>query len=307
MLPIPDSLPPRHKRALAWFSENTGKVFGWPIAMADQTILANRAKGIYKPAWSNYALSVKQTLSSTYGDHDPIHQENGIWTYLYYQEEQEGKDPEQLSSNRAMKQCLIDEIPIGVLRQLSPKPNVRYSVLGLARIIGKSAGYYLLEGTTKTANDKYPKQATESDFEYSKSFDSLIQVCEAPDLRMRRLSNIVQRQGQMKFREQLLTIYERQCAITACNVPDVLEAAHVLPYRGPGSNHISNGIVLRADVHLLFDAGLVAIDPFSRSVILSPKIKSNLYYKQYNGIPVHPGSKNIDPELLKAHKHYCGL
>ena len=107
--------------------------------------MANRAKGIYKPAWSEYALSVKQTLKSPYADRDPTYGDHGFWSYLYYQEEQTGKDPEALSSNRAMRLCMRDGIPIGVLRQLTPKPNVSYFILGLAKIIGKTAGYYLLE------------------------------------------------------------------------------------------------------------------------------------------------------------------
>lgn len=52
----------------------------------------------------------------------------------------------------------------------------------------------------------------------------------------------------------------------------MLETAHVLPYRGEHTNDVSNGIILRADFHILFDEGLLALDPDSRSVILAPEI-----------------------------------
>lgn len=143
---IPGHLPTTHRVALEWFVNHQGQTTGWPIVLADGTLLANRAKGIYKPAWSEYALSVKQTINSPYSDRAPKFGDNGEWTYLYYQEEQEGKHPDNLSSNRAMLACMRDEIPVGVLRQISPKPNVKYSVLGIARIIGRAAGYFMLEG-----------------------------------------------------------------------------------------------------------------------------------------------------------------
>ncbi len=305
LISIPVNLSQTHRNALAWFVANEGKKVGWPLILKDGTLLANKAKGIYKPAWSRYALSVKQTLKSPYADHDPTYSENGSWSYLYYQEEQAGKDPESLPSNKAMRECMLDSIPIGVLRQLSPKPNVQYAVLGLARIIGKAAGYYLLEGAVEESSRLEMKAAAE--FSYSKEPELVLRVAETPDLRIRRLRSVVQRQGQPKFREQLLEIYERRCAVTSCDLTDVLEAAHVMPYRGQHTNDVSNGIVLRADLHILFDEGLLAFDPATLSVQLAPVVRSNGHYEKYNGILLHPGARYIDPELLKAHKHYCGF
>ncbi len=44
-------------------------------------------------------------------------------------------------------------------------------------------------------------------------------------------------------------------------VEPVLEAAHIQPYLGPASNHVQNGLLLKADVHKLFDAGYVTVTP----------------------------------------------
>jgi len=252
--------------------------------------------------WSEYAPSVKQTLNSPYADQDPIYGDAG-WSYLYYQEEQEGKDPETLSSNRAMRACLRDEVPIGVLRQLTPKPNVSYSELGLAKIIGKAAGYYLLDGSG-TGLQTATMSKTRINYDDIEIPSGILEI---GDTRIRRLRSVVQRQGQPRFREQLMQIYERKCAISACDVSEVLEAAHVVPYRGAHTNESSNGIILRADLHILFDEGLLAVRPDSLSVQLAPAIRSNIYYGKFDGASLHEGCRKLDRELLVAHMHYCGF
>lgn len=70
---------------------------------------------------------------------------------------------------------------------------------------------------------------------------------------------VTQRQGQPAFRNALLAAYNNRCAITGCTIDDVLEAAHISPYLGKHTNHVTNGLLLRADVHTLFDRGLIKI------------------------------------------------
>lgn len=67
------------------------------------------------------------------------------------------------------------------------------------------------------------------------------------------------RQGQSDFRDALLSAYQGRCAITDCSVEEVLQAAHILPYRNQGMNHVTNGLLLRADIHTLFDLGIIKI------------------------------------------------
>ena len=84
------------------------------------------------------------------------------------------------------------------------------------------------------------------------------------------------RRGQPAFRAALLAAYGGRCAITGCDVEDVLEAAHISPYSGPSSSHASNGLLLRADIHTLFDCGLVAFDPKTREVVLADSVNAGL-------------------------------
>ena len=48
--------------------------------------------------------------------------------------------------------------------------------------------------------------------------------------------------------------------MTECDVRETLEACHIYPYMGPKTNHIQNGIILRSDLHTLYDRGLIGID-----------------------------------------------
>ena len=70
------------------------------------------------------------------------------------------------------------------------------------------------------------------------------------------LAQILSRPEQAAFRKELLRRY-RYCVVTGCNVPEALEAAHIIPVAEEGADNVSNELLLRADLHLLFDAGLM--------------------------------------------------
>jgi putative restriction endonuclease len=97
------------------------------------------------------------------------------------------------------------------------------------------------------------------------------------DARERINRSIAVRRGQQAFRSKLLAAYDRKCAITGCDIEDLLEAAHIVPYRGPQTNHVQNGLLLRSDIHTLFDCGLIAIDPASKKIILSSRLTRSSY------------------------------
>lgn len=69
------------------------------------------------------------------------------------------------------------------------------------------------------------------------------------------------RLGQASFRIAVTDSYKRRCAITGERTLPVLEAAHIRPYASGGAHEIRNGILLRTDIHRLFDRGYVTISP----------------------------------------------
>lgn len=97
------------------------------------------------------------------------------------------------------------------------------------------------------------------------------------DARHRIVTSIVSRRGQQRFRQSLLEAYQGRCAITGCAIADVLEAAHILPYRGPQTHEVSNGLLLRANIHTLFDLDLLKIHPTEMRVELSPSLADSDY------------------------------
>ena len=99
---------------------------------------------------------------------------------------------------------------------------------------------------------------------------------EIEDGRERIARELVVRRGQAGFRNQLLAIYGC-CAMSGCDLPEVLEAAHIVAYLGPGTNHVQNGLLLRSDLHALFDLGLLAFDENSFTILVSARLNGTEY------------------------------
>ena len=75
---------------------------------------------------------------------------------------------------------------------------------------------------------------------------------------------ITPRLGQGTFRIAVEAAYNRACAVTGEHSLPVLEAAHIKPYSGGGLHSTPNGLLLRRDIHRLFDLGYVTVTPDSR-------------------------------------------
>lgn len=100
---------------------------------------------------------------------------------------------------------------------------------------------------------------------------------DTPLVPKRTLREIVQRRGQEHFRDQLLVAYGGRCAVTGCDARAALEAAHIEPYSDVASQDVRNGLLLRADIHTLFDLGLLRIHPESLQVVLQWEISESSY------------------------------
>ena len=80
------------------------------------------------------------------------------------------------------------------------------------------------------------------------------------------------RLGQGAFRVLVTDAYHRQCAMTGERVLPALEAAHIKPFAREGPNMVSNGLLLRSDIHRLFDRGYISVTKEFR-VDISKKIR----------------------------------
>jgi len=84
------------------------------------------------------------------------------------------------------------------------------------------------------------------------------------------------RVGQAAFRLMVTEAYGRACSITGDHTLPVLEAAHIKPYSASGPNHTSNGLLLRADLHKLYDEGYLTVTDEYR-VEVSPSLREEFH------------------------------
>lgn len=84
---------------------------------------------------------------------------------------------------------------------------------------------------------------------------------------------------QNQFKEKLMDAYQRCCSISGCKTECALQAAHIFPAGNEGSFDVRNGLLLRADIHLLFDKGLIRIEPETLKIHLSKSVTDSEYQK----------------------------
>ncbi len=123
--------------------------------------------------------------------------------------------------------------------------------------------------------------------------------------RKRNLTSAFQRE-QAKFRSALLASDRERCVLTGEKTLDALEAAHIISVKDGGNEVLENGILLRADLHRLYDAGKFLIDPSSGKIV---KIKdlSQSYRRLLSFACVAPQILNrVQPALDHQWCHVSG-
>lgn len=124
---------------------------------------------------------------------------------------------------------------------------------------------------------------------------------------------IAPRLGQGGFRVRIIDAYDRRCAVTSERTLPALEAAHIKPYAQERRHEISNGLLLRRDIHSLFDTGYVTVTPGFRFEV-SDRIREDYengrdYYRLHGRDIRAPGDLALqpDPAGLQWHNEHCYL
>lgn len=120
------------------------------------------------------------------------------------------------------------------------------------------------------------------------TFEMTPAVDDDPTHRVSMLRRV--RKGQPQFRTNLLASYGDRCAITDEGPAHVLEAAHIHVHHQSGLNSVDNGVLLRSDLHILFDLGYLRIDPETLTVCLSDDLRDTSYW-HFHGTPLR---KRVD-------------
>jgi putative restriction endonuclease len=116
------------------------------------------------------------------------------------------------------------------------------------------------------------------------------------------------RLGQGSFRLLVTDAYNCRCAMSAERTLPVLEAAHIRPYSRGGEHSLTNGLLLRSDLHKLFDLGYLAVDPKESKIVVSRKIKEEFengrqYYALHGNVIAMPSDPLSVPSKENLQYH----
>jgi putative restriction endonuclease len=119
---------------------------------------------------------------------------------------------------------------------------------------------------------------------------------------------VTPRLGQGSFRLLVTDAYRYRCAMTSERTLPVLEAAHIRPFAQGGEHALSNGLLLRSDLHKLFDLGYMTVDPKEKKIIVSDRIKEEFengreYYKLRGEKLVLPENPLAIPSIESLRYH----
>ncbi|MBX9453296.1 MAG: HNH endonuclease [Mesorhizobium sp.] len=145
----------------------------------------------------------------------------------------------------------------------------------------------------KQASEKSPEEkALEADRE---------QIAEGFE---RRLATVEARPEQAAFRKALMGLYGVRCLISGNRVAAVLQAAHIVPFSTESAfrNEVANGLLLRADLHLLFDKMLIAIHPDRSEVVIADSLEGTSY-ERLTGRKVRHQASTVF--LSRQYKEFC--
>jgi hypothetical protein len=115
-------------------------------------------------------------------------------------------------------------------------------------------------------------------------------------------ATVRRRRGQREFRFKLMERFGEICAFSGEQPPQVLEAAHINSFAQTGEHHLNGGLLLRRDIHSLFDANLISVNPESWKIQIAPRLQSFETYRPLNGrsLLVPEGSRpSVD--LVRSH------
>jgi len=237
----------------------------------------NLITGIYKPVWSEYALSIVMKLSSPYEHKDEVvFMEDGRWLMTY--------SPRvgglHVSDNRALIKCMDERIPLGVFKQLTDKTDRQhgstYRVLGLGLITSydATADVFIIESCDRAALEQVTSVIADEKARYEVQLYAQLTNEFRPFVEEESITYTVSAPRRDEaFRHIVLGAYDFTCA--ACEMKfrlgNLIEAtaAHIVPKRKSGTDDPRNGLALCRTHHWAFDVGLFSLSD-NYEVILSP-------------------------------------
>lgn len=238
--------------------------------------LASKAEGIFKPKeCSTGALSIKTTVpkKGRYNIYDDKESDDGFFHYSL-------KASGNLKSNLYLEQCRQHQLPI--IYFIGVTPGCYKAVFPcFIDDIDAAAGFALVSPGVHIAS-------------YSQVADEV--MARKPPSSLERkyaVREVKSRLHQAAFRDMVLSAYHYKCAISGLPVPELLEAAHIIPDSHElGLAEVQNGICLSRLHHKAFDAMLIGIRP-DYTLVVSERLKA------INDGPIlEEGLKKMDGKVI---------
>ncbi len=114
------------------------------------------------------------------------------------------------------------------------------------------------------------------------------------------------RKGQSRFRKALHTLYGSRCAFTGTDEETVLEACHIISHAKTGNNSLDNGLLLRSDIHVLFDEHLMTLANDGKRILVHKDVTAP-EYKKLNGVTSSLRPTTPESHLLLLRQHNAEL
>ncbi len=274
----------KHLEILSTLAKYTGKVVSWRFLSQTKDFIPEIERfhhlisGIYKPAWSELALSIIMKPGSPYEKKDDvIFLDDGRWL-MTYSPRSGGLD---ISDNRALVNCMDTRMPLAVFKQVSDKTSSQrstYLVLGLGLITGfdSNTGVFIIESVDWQTLERTTSVIPDEEARYEVQLYAQLTNEFRPFIREETVTYSVSAQKRdVAFRKLVLTEYEYHCSICGLkfHLGELVEAqaAHIVPKNKSGTDDPRNGLSLCRTHHWAFDNGLFSLSD-NYQIAVSPVV-----------------------------------
>ncbi|OMP75797.1 HNH endonuclease [[Flexibacter] sp. ATCC 35208] len=211
-----------------------------------------------------------------------------------------GKNESHVGQN-TIQEMLSRKVPVHIFTREQDRSPFLYRGWGIAIRHEKTTPVQIVWDIIQPLGEK----GTDEEIE------ELITHTEAPnDVVKKMVANIKRlRTGQKALKDGLMKLYEGRCCITGSSIEELLIACHVEPHKEKGNNHSTNGLLMRADLHILFDADLIGIEPDTLKVRIGNKLKGG-EYEYLDGILLRQRRDRMRPDrdaLAKRWKKFISV